>query len=163
MNPNIRTSSTSSTSSASSSASSSIASASTSALRPTAVPGESANQQTLPSPDPQSDDGSNAGAIAGGVVGGAAVLAILAAAIWFFRRRARKNRQREQLPPSPGQGYQPPPMAPATIPQPGISVGGLHEAFAPTNEKDATLLDSRERYEIGYQDKEKNNRQELPG
>lgn len=57
-------------------------------------------------------------------------------------------------------------MAPATTPQPGystIAIGGLHEVFAPTDEMDSSHLDSRERYEIGHQEKDKDSRQELAG
>lgn len=149
-NPNLQTSTTSSSSS---STSSSTSSSSTSTTTP-------ANQQSLPSPDPQPSKSNNTGAIAGGVVGGVAVLALLAAAIWFFRRRGRKNREQHQHPPE--QEYQDPPSAPETTSPPNtIPIPGLHEAYAPTREKDPAHLDSRERFEIGYQDKDNNNRQEL--
>ena len=44
--------------------------------------------------DDKESDGAPAGAIAGGVVGGLAVLAIIAAILWFVRRRARRHVER---------------------------------------------------------------------
>ena len=61
------------------------------------------------------------------------------------------------------------PMSPAPDYEPGNGAGprsirGLHEADTPVDRKHLLPLDSTERYEIGYQDKDENKvtRQELP-
>ncbi|KAL8807054.1 MAG: hypothetical protein Q9200_004813 [Gallowayella weberi] len=107
----------------------------------TPLPGQAGG---TPAPTPKPDDGgTNTGAIAGGVVGGVVALALIGAAIWFFRRRGRQQHQPELA------------DAPPKAPAPRYHVHpGLHEAeggWDGITGKGMSEVDSQARYEIGDQ------------
>ncbi|KAL8816777.1 MAG: hypothetical protein Q9223_004274 [Gallowayella weberi] len=136
---NINPSSTSSASSSTSKISSSTSL--TSSTTATPLPGQAGG---TPAPTPKPDDGgTNTGAIAGGVVGGVVALALIGAAIWFFRRRGRHQQQPELA------------DAPPKAPAPRYHVHpGLHEAeggWDGVTGKSMSEVDSQARYEIGDQ------------
>ncbi|KAL8805280.1 MAG: hypothetical protein Q9182_002048 [Xanthomendoza sp. 2 TL-2023] len=151
INPSATSSSTSKTSSTTSLTSSATA---------TPLPGQAGRQQGTPAPTPQpSGGGTNAGAIAGGVIGGAVALALIGAAIWFFRRRGRQGPEvHRQTQPELADG-------PLKAPAPRYHVHpGLHEAeggWDGTTGKGMSEVDSQARYEIGDQKKDMTARQEL--
>ncbi|KAL8851295.1 MAG: hypothetical protein Q9221_003825 [Calogaya cf. arnoldii] len=142
INPNSATSSTSSSSTSSA----------------TATP--TSNSQSIPpAPQSNSDSGSNVGAIAGGVIGGVVALALLAAAIWFFKGRRKQKTPNVQQQHQAQDAYYPSP-APQYSSQYYVQPG-LYEAQAGPDGFHASQLDSQEKHEIAYQKKDRLGRQEL--
>ncbi|KAL8686609.1 MAG: hypothetical protein Q9224_005393 [Gallowayella concinna] len=145
----------------SSASSTSSSTSTTSSATSTPSPNQAGSQQVAPLPTPKpADGGTNVGAIAGGVVGGVVALALIGAAIWFFRRRGRKGSEEHQQQHQP-ELYDRPPNAPA--PQYQVHPG-LHEAdgsWDGMNGKGMSEVDSQPRYEIGHQKKDMMGRQEL--
>ncbi|KAI4236401.1 MAG: hypothetical protein LQ352_008009 [Teloschistes flavicans] len=118
--------------------------------------GNQSGQDVSPTPGP--DNGTPAGAIAGGVVGGVVVLALLAGAIIFFRRRAKKDRQTHQ------QSYTAGPNAHYQSPHAEMGSRAMSEAPQYGNKEPAKIRSEAagtERYEIGTPAKEKTGTQEL--
>ncbi|KAL8645260.1 MAG: hypothetical protein Q9226_007378 [Calogaya cf. arnoldii] len=138
------------------SATSSTSSSSTSS--PTAAP-ISTNPANTPSPQSNNDSGSNVGTIAGGVIGGVVALALLAAAIWFFKGRRKQKAPNVQQQHQAQDAYYPSP-APQYSSQYYVQPG-LHEAQAGSDGFHASQLDSQEKHEIAYQKKDRLGRQEL--
>ncbi|KAL8959457.1 MAG: hypothetical protein Q9183_005632 [Haloplaca sp. 2 TL-2023] len=130
-------------------------SSSTSSTSPTNAPNAELANQNDQSSEP--DSGTPVGAIAGGVIGGVAALALLAAAIWFLRRRSKKNGQQKQAQYAEEQ-YAPVPPDPRRR---TLSEAPQYGKFEP-NEKQQHEICGGERYEIGYQAQDKTGRQELP-
>ncbi|CAL8584570.1 hypothetical protein XPA_010157 [Xanthoria parietina] len=113
-----------------------------------------------PTPQSNTDGGTNIGAIAGGVIGGVVALAIIAAAIWFFKgRRKHQAPDAQQQPHQAQDGYYPPPKSPAP-PQYHVQPG-LHEVQGGPDGLGTSQLDGQEKYEIGHQKKDRMGRQEL--
>ncbi|KAL8726854.1 MAG: hypothetical protein Q9181_005908 [Wetmoreana brouardii] len=108
-----------------------------------------------PSSSPSPDNGTPVGAITGGVVGGVTALALLSAAIWFFRRHAARNRQQ----PHSDQHYAPVAELQSSRTMSEAPQYGAHEPISARDQKTRLEIDSHERYEIGHQDK--TGRQEL--
>ncbi|KAL8896425.1 MAG: hypothetical protein Q9192_003105 [Flavoplaca navasiana] len=136
--------------------SSSSTSSSTSTSNATAITDQANSPAT-----PQSNGnggGTNVGAIAGGVIGGVVALALVGTAIWFFKGR-RKQQQYGQPAHHAQDLYYPPPKSPAS---PRYHVHpGLHEAYGSSDSYDTYQLDSQEKHEIGYQQRDRILRQEL--
>ncbi|KAI4227581.1 MAG: hypothetical protein L6R36_002282 [Xanthoria steineri] len=113
-----------------------------------------------PTPQSNTDGGTNIGAIAGGVIGGVVALAIIAAAIWFFKgRRKHQVPDAQQQPHHAQDAYYPPPKSPAP-PQYHVQPG-LHEVQGGSDGLDTSQLDGQEKYEIGHQKRDRMGRQEL--
>ncbi|KAL8762250.1 MAG: hypothetical protein Q9194_007585 [Teloschistes cf. exilis] len=154
-NPNSipKGSSSPSSTSSSSSATSSTSTSSSSSNSATAAAGQGAS----PTPGPDGE-GTPVGAIAGGVFGGVVVLALLAGAIVFFRRRAKKDRQtHQQSHTSASNTHNHSPHAQTTS-------RAMSEAPPYGNkepEKFRSEVAGTERYEMGPQAKEKPWRLEL--
>ena len=148
-----------------SSSSSSTSSSSTSSTAPTDAPNaEFANQNDQSSDSAaesasasEPDSGTPVGAIAGGVIGGVAALALLVLAMWFLRRRGKKNRQQKQCQYAVEQ-YGPVPPDPRRRTLSEAPQYGNYEPY----EKRQHDVDGRQRYEIGDQAQDKTGRQELP-
>ncbi|KAL8839048.1 MAG: hypothetical protein Q9176_004724 [Flavoplaca citrina] len=150
---NVKPGSTTTTSSSSTSSSTSTSTA-------TAIPDQS-NGPATPQPN-GSGGGTNVGAVAGGIIGGVVALAFIGAAIWFFKGRQKQQAPMEQhgQPTHHAQdSYYPPPKFPA-IPRYYVQPG-LHEAYGSPDSRDTYQLDSQEKHEIGYQQKDPILRQEL--
>ncbi|KAI4100541.1 MAG: hypothetical protein L6R37_005408 [Teloschistes peruensis] len=144
-------------SSSPSSTSSSSAISSTSSSGSTNSATAAAGQGASPSPGPDGE-GTPVGAIAGGVVGGVVVLALLAGAIVFFRRRAKKDRQtHQQSHTSASNTHNHSPHAQTT--SRAMSEAPQYGNKEP--EKFRSEVAGTERYEMGPQAKEKPWRQEL--
>ncbi|KAL8997539.1 MAG: hypothetical protein Q9169_003234 [Polycauliona sp. 2 TL-2023] len=144
INPNPTTSSSSSTSST---------------PGPSSRPGTANGQSVRPIAESSGSGGTPVGAIAGGVIGGVVALALLGAAIWWFRGRRKQKAPVEMQQHQAPDGYYPPAKSPAP---PGYhDQPGLHEVHGGPNGLDTAQLDSRETYEIGYQAKDRMARHEL--
>ncbi|KAI4267102.1 MAG: hypothetical protein L6R38_008413 [Xanthoria sp. 2 TBL-2021] len=136
----------------------SSSSSSTSSTTATTTPSQ-ANTQDNPTPQSNSGGGTNTGAIAGGVIGGVVALALIAAAIWFFKGRRKHKAPNGQQQHQAQDGYHPPPRSPAS-PQYHVQPG-LHEVQGGPEGLGTSQLDSQEKYEIGYQKKDRMGRPEL--
>ena len=146
---NVKPGSTSTTSSSSTSSSTSTSTA-------TAII-DQANSPATPQSN-SNGGGTYVGAIAGGVIGGVVALALVGTAIWFFKGRRKQQRYGQPTHHAPD-SYYPPRQSPA--PPRYLVQPGLHEAYGSPDSRETYQLDSQEKHEIGYQQKDRVLRQEL--